>query len=80
DMYHRVFDRVSAVAGEQVWNFADFATSQGRFRGGGNKKGILTRHRQTRSGGVLPTNTPGGRATGSKNPTRGRTKMHTSLL
>ncbi len=24
DMYHRVFDRVSAVVGEQVWNFADF--------------------------------------------------------
>ncbi|WP_407241495.1 glycoside hydrolase family 2 TIM barrel-domain containing protein [Escherichia coli] len=35
DMYHRVFDRVSAVVGEQVWNFADFATSQGILRVGG---------------------------------------------
>ncbi|WP_275424461.1 glycoside hydrolase family 2 TIM barrel-domain containing protein [Citrobacter werkmanii] len=41
DMYHRVFDRVSAVVGEQVWNFADFSTSQGIMRVGGNRKGIL---------------------------------------
>ncbi len=40
DMYHRVFDRVSAVVGEQVWNFADFATSQGILRVGGNKKDL----------------------------------------
>jgi beta-glucuronidase len=26
-MSHRVFDRVDAVIGEQVWIFADFATS-----------------------------------------------------
>ena len=31
-MYHRVFDRVVAVVGEQVWNFADFATSSGIMR------------------------------------------------
>ena len=29
-MYHRVFDRIDAVVGEQVWNFADFATAPGR--------------------------------------------------
>ena len=27
EMYHRVFDRVDAVVGEHVWNFADFATA-----------------------------------------------------
>ena len=48
-MYHRVFDRVSAVTGEQVWNFADFATSQGIMRVGGNKKGIFTRDRRPKS-------------------------------
>lgn len=47
DMYHRVFDRVSAVVGEQVWNFADFATSQGILRVGGNKKGIFHSRPQT---------------------------------
>jgi beta-glucuronidase len=31
-MYHRVFDRVAAVVGEQVRNFADFATSSGIMR------------------------------------------------
>lgn len=49
EMYHRVFDRISAVAGEQVWNFADFATSQGILRVGGNKKGIFTRDRKPKS-------------------------------
>ena len=28
-MNHRVFDRIDAVVGEQVWNFADFATKSG---------------------------------------------------
>ncbi|HAP7148653.1 TPA: beta-D-glucuronidase, partial [Enterococcus faecium] len=32
--------------GEQVWNFADFATSQGILRVQGNKKGIFTRDRK----------------------------------
>ncbi len=50
DMYHRVFDRVSAVVGEQVWNFADFATSQGILRVGGNKKDLHPRP-QTEVGG-----------------------------
>ncbi len=45
DMYHRVFDRHPAVVGEHVWNFADFATSQGVMRVGGNRKGVFTRDR-----------------------------------
>ena len=49
DMYHRVFDRVDAMVGEHVWAFADFATSQGLLRVGGNKKGIFTRARQPKS-------------------------------
>ncbi|EJM3642734.1 beta-glucuronidase [Salmonella enterica] len=53
DMYHRVFDRVSAVVGEQVWNFSDFATSQGILRVGGNKKGIFTRDRKPKSSAFL---------------------------
>ena len=28
-MNHRVFDRIDAVVGEHVWNFADFATTRG---------------------------------------------------
>ena len=49
DMSHRVFDRVDAVVGEQVWNFADFATSPGFFRVDGNKKGIFTRDRKPKA-------------------------------
>ncbi|MDN5913677.1 MAG: beta-glucuronidase [Pseudonocardia sp.] len=45
DMNHRVFDRVDAVVGEHVWNFADFATTPGAMRVGGNKKGVFTRDR-----------------------------------
>lgn len=48
-MYHRVFDRVESVVGEQVWNFADFATSQGIIRVGGNKKGIFSRDRRPKA-------------------------------
>ena len=44
-MYHRVFDRIPAVVGEHVWNFADFATSQSVGRAGGNRKGVFTRDR-----------------------------------
>lgn len=46
DMSHRVFDRVEAVRGEQVWNFADFSTGPGIFRVDGNKKGVFTRDRR----------------------------------
>lgn len=46
DMYHRVFDKIEAMRGEQVWNFADFSTGPGIFRVDGNKKGIFTRDRR----------------------------------
>ena len=46
EMYHRVFDRVEAVVGEQVWNFADFNTTPGIVRVDGNKKGVFTRSRR----------------------------------
>jgi beta-glucuronidase len=49
DMNHRVFDRVDAVVGEHVWNFADFATASGVNRVGGNKKGVFTRDRQPKA-------------------------------
>ena len=43
---HEVFDEFNQFVGEQVWNFADFATSQGIIRVQGNKKGIFTRERK----------------------------------
>ncbi|WP_166878372.1 beta-glucuronidase [Salinibacterium sp. ZJ450] len=49
DMNHRVFDRVDAFIGEQVWNFADFQTSNGVFRVDGNKKGVFTRDRRPKA-------------------------------
>jgi beta-glucuronidase len=49
DMNHRVFDRIDAVVGEQVWNFADFMTTSGIMRVGGNKKGAFTRDRQPKA-------------------------------
>ena len=48
-MYHKVFDSVEAMAGEQVWNFADFATFPGTMRVGGNKKGVFSRDRHPKS-------------------------------
>lgn len=45
-MNHRVVDTMGNFVGEQVWNFADFATSQGIMRVQGNKKGIFTRDRK----------------------------------
>lgn len=45
-MYFDVFDSYDFVKGELVWNFADFATSQGIFRVNGNNKGVFTRDRQ----------------------------------
>jgi beta-glucuronidase len=48
-MYHRVFDRIDAVVGEQVWNFADFATRSGIMRVDGNKKGVFTRERRPKA-------------------------------
>lgn len=45
-MNHKVFDALDFFVGEQVWNFADFATSQSLLRVQGNKKGIFTRDRK----------------------------------
>jgi beta-glucuronidase len=45
-MYQRVFDRIDAMVGEHVWNFADFQTSDGVRRVDGNKKGVFTRDRR----------------------------------
>lgn len=53
DMYHRVFDRVDAVVGEHVWNFADFQTSNGIIRVDGNKKGAFTRDRRPKAAAHL---------------------------
>ena len=52
-MNHRVFDDCEAVVGEQVWNFADFRTSNAIFRVGGNKKGIFTADRKPKSAAHL---------------------------
>lgn len=49
EMYHRVHDRVEAVVGEHVWNFADFQTTSQIFRIDGNKKGIFTRDRRPKA-------------------------------
>ena len=49
EMNHRVFDACEAVVGEQMWNFADFATTSGIMRVGGNKKGAFTRDRQPKA-------------------------------
>jgi len=49
DMYHAVFDRVDAVVGEQVWNFADFQTSNGIMRVDSNKKGVFSRDRRPKA-------------------------------
>ena len=44
--YGEAFDKRDFVVGEQLWNFADFGTTQGTMRVDGNKKGILTRDRR----------------------------------
>ncbi|MGW5237364.1 beta-glucuronidase [Monashia sp. NPDC004114] len=49
EMNHRVFDACDAVVGEQVWNFADFATTSGIMRVDGNKKGVFTRDRRPKA-------------------------------
>jgi beta-glucuronidase len=49
EMSHRVFDRIDAVVGEQLWNFADFATVPGVMRVGGNRKGVFTRDREPKA-------------------------------
>ena len=49
DTYHEVFDRIDAVVGEHVWNFADFATAPSFMRVDGNKKGVFTRDRHPKA-------------------------------
>ncbi|MCD8395767.1 MAG: beta-glucuronidase [Lachnospiraceae bacterium] len=49
DYYLRIgaeIDKRPFFIGEQLWNFADFATIQGPMRVDGNKKGVLTRDRR----------------------------------
>lgn len=49
DYYSRLnaeLDKRPFFIGEQVWNFADFATIQGPMRVDGNKKGLFTRDRR----------------------------------
>jgi beta-glucuronidase len=53
EMNHRVFDRVGAVVGEHVWNFADFATKSGITRVGGNRKGVFTRDRRPKAAAAV---------------------------
>lgn len=45
-MQFEVFDAYDFVKGEQIWNFADFQTTEGIMRVNGNKKGVFTRDRQ----------------------------------
>ena len=44
-----VFDSIPAVVGEHVWNFADFKTTSGIMRVGGNKKGAFDRDREPKA-------------------------------
>ncbi|MDH6436671.1 beta-galactosidase/beta-glucuronidase [Streptomyces sp. SAI-144] len=46
---HRAFDRIEAVVGEHVWNFADFRTAHGTNRVDGNRKGVFTRDRKPKA-------------------------------
>lgn len=45
-MTHEIFDSYDFIRGELIWNFADFQTTEGIMRVGGNKKGVFTRQRQ----------------------------------
>ena len=49
DMSHHVFDNISNLVGEQVWNFADFETNLMILRIQGNHKGLFSRNRQPKS-------------------------------
>lgn len=53
DLSHQVFDAFENIKGEQVWNFADFQTTEGIMRVNGNKKGIFTRQRQPKEAAYL---------------------------
>lgn len=45
-MYFNIFKKYPFIQGELVWNFADFKTSEGIMRVGGNAKGVFTRERE----------------------------------
>ena len=53
ELIHEVFDSLDFVVGEQVWNFADFQTTEGIMRVNGNKKGTFTRQRQPKAAAFL---------------------------
>ena len=53
EMLHKVFDSYGFVKGEQIWNFADFQTTEGLMRVNGNKKGVFTRQRQPKDAAFL---------------------------
>ncbi len=46
---HEIIDQCPNFIGEQVWNFADFETSNGVIRVQGNRKGIFTRERRPKA-------------------------------
>ncbi len=48
-LFHETLDALDFIIGEQVWNFADFATKQGVKRVDGNHKGIFTRDRRPKT-------------------------------
>lgn len=52
-MTHEVFDSYDFIKGEQIWNFADFQTTEGIMRVNGNKKGVFTRQRQPKDTAYL---------------------------
>lgn len=52
-MTSEVFDSYDFVKGEQIWNFADFQTTEGIMRVNGNKKGVFTRQRQPKDAAYL---------------------------
>lgn len=49
EMTNEVFDSYDFIKGEQIWNFADFQTTEGIMRVNGNKKGVFTRQRQPKA-------------------------------
>lgn len=53
DATNEVFDSYDFVKGEQIWNFADFQTTEGIMRVNGNKKGVFTRDRQPKDAAYL---------------------------
>lgn len=53
NMTNAVFDSYEFIKGEQIWNFADFQTTEGILRVNGNKKGVFTRQRQPKDAAYL---------------------------